>query len=58
MYVLYGFLTIAVEGTVCAVTVTVRKVGTHGIPMINPSWGPMCSRARLVRGAAVAVVKY
>ncbi len=30
------FYTVTVEGTVCAVTVTVMEVGTHGIPVRNP----------------------
>jgi len=37
IYVLYGFLTVTVEGTVCAVMVMVMEVGTHSIPVINPS---------------------
>jgi len=41
VYVLYSFLTITVEGTVCAVTVTVTEVGTHSIPVINPNCSPV-----------------
>src|SRR5260221_9193025 len=31
------FYTVTVEGTVCAVTVTVMVIGTHSIPVLTPS---------------------
>ena len=39
VYVLYGFLTVTVKGTVVAGMVTVMEVSTHGTPVIHPDYG-------------------